>query len=157
MRKDAQSEDELFLGSYTGWNTPEQAVLSKVIDDEVRIISDIEGLTGQESAVLELAGTANGKLYGQSLGLNDNSRFFEIDSENGTVLAEWELGIGTGSGFTFAMWKNEVWLFPSTGLNGAAEVYRFDPDRNDLEYNMTIPHTLVGAAAPTCSDVGTGS
>ena len=156
MREDANSPDVLFLGSFYGWGSPEQAVLTKVTDKDLDLIAEIDGFTGY-SASLELAGTSDGRLYGQSFGLGENSRFIEIDPKTADVIKEWELPIETGSGFTFATWKDDVWFFPSTGTNGNAEIYTFDPDNEDFEYLMELPYTMVGSAAPTCADENTGS
>ena len=156
MREDGNAEDVLFLGSYYGWNSPEQAVLTKIENEQIELIGEVEGFTGYAGS-LELAGTSTGRMFGQSFGLGENSRFIEMNPNTAEVLVEWALPIETGSGFTFAFWNSEVWFFPSTGTNGNAEVYRFDPLTEDFQFNMELPYKMVGAAAPTCADENSGS
>jgi hypothetical protein len=156
MRMDEESPDILYFGSYFGWNSPEQAVLSYLDGNSVAIAGEIPGVTGYSSC-LELAGTTDGRMFAQSLGVGESSHFIELDPGTGDVIENWDLGIESGNAFTFAMLKGEAWLFPSIGPNNHSMIYRFDPDTQEIEFHLELQTTMLGAAAPTCSSDSTGS
>jgi len=156
MRPDPEAEDQLFFSSYTTQTSPNQGILSSLVNQQIQIVGEIPGFTGLES-IMELAGNAKGQLFGQSFANSRPSRLLELNPYTGEILEEHDLGIPSGSAFTFALLDDTAWMFLSTGPNNVSELYRYQPDRHELEYVKTLSHTILGSAAPTCSDSDNGS
>lgn len=156
MKQDVDSEDQLFFSSYLGNTNPRQGVLTSIVQGSVVVVGEIPGFTGN-GAVMELAGSANGRLFGQSFAVGDSSHFIELNPYTGDVLDDYALGIESGNAFTFSIIEGYAWMFLATGNGGVSEIYRYDPDSHDLDYIKTLNTTMLGSAAPTCASTESGS
>ncbi|MEC7986692.1 MAG: hypothetical protein VX278_16105, partial [Myxococcota bacterium] len=155
MRED--DTDRLYLGSFYGdppyGSNPTQSVLSTIDENGIEIVGNISGLTGL-SATTEIAGTNDGRLFVQSFGAD--SQFLEVDPYNGSIKQQWDLDISiSGYGFTFALWDDDVWFFPSSA-SGYTQLYRFNIQDGSVELVRSFSETMVGAAAPTCAPSNVG-
>ena len=156
MRTDEDAEDQMFFSSYYSLSSPRQGVLTSLVQNQLAVVGEIPGFVGN-SAVMELAGSADGRIFGQSFGVGEGSHFVELSPYTGDVLSDVDLGIESGNAFTFAILDGYAWMFLATGASGVSEIFRYSPAPDDLEYIKTLSTTMVGAAAPTCSADGSGS
>ena len=79
----------------------------------------------------------------------------ELDPYSGDILDSWALGINSGGGFTFSLWEDDVWLFPSKE-DDTTDLYRFGMQDESMELITSFPHVMVGAASPTCASADAG-
>ena len=156
MRMGPDTEDQLFFSSYLSNTSPRQGVLTSLVHNDIAVVGEIPGFQGN-SAVMELAGSADGRIFGQSFGVGEGSHFVELNPYTGEVLADVDLQIESGNAFTFAILDGFAWMFLSTGLGEVSEVFRYNVDTQELEYVKTLNTTMLGSAAPTCSAEGNGS
>ena len=106
---------------------------------------------------MELAGSADGRLFGQSFAVGDSSHFIELDPYTGDVISDYDLGIESGNAFTFSIIEGMAWMFLSTGPGGVSEILQYNPDSHDLIRVKTLNTTMLGSAAPTCASDESGS
>ena len=156
MRMGPDTEDQLFFSSYLSNTSPRQGILTSLVQNSIAVVGEIPGFEGN-SAVMELAGSADGRIFGQSFAVGEGSHFVELNPYTGEVLSDVDLQIESGNAFTFALLDGEAWMFLSTGYGGASEVFRYNVDTHDLEYIKTLGSTMLGSAAPTCSAEENGS
>jgi|GEM_PF-2714948 len=156
MRVDEDAQDQLFFSSYFENSTERQGALTSLVQNQLAVVGEIPGFVGN-GAVMELAGSATGRIFGQSFAVGESSHFVELDPYTGDVIQDTDLGIESGNAFTFSILDGHAWMFLSTGINGYSEVFRYNPDTDDLEYIKTLSTTMLGSAAPTCSSDSNGS
>lgn len=156
MRTGEEAPDQLFFSSYFSLSANRQGILTSLVQNELAVVGEIPGFVGN-GAVMELAGSADGRIFGQSFAVGESSHFIELDHYTGDVLSDVELGIESGNAFTFAIIDGYAWMFLATGAGGVSEVFRYEPDLNELEYIKTLNTTMLGSAAPTCSSGSNGS
>ena len=156
MRTDEDAQDQLFFSSYLEDGFERQGALTSLVQNQLTVVGEIPGFVGN-GAVMELAGSATGRIFGQSFAMGETSHFVELNPYTGEVLQDTDLGIETGNAFTFSILEEYAWMFLSTGNYGYSEVFRYHPDSNDLEYIKTLSTTMLGSAAPTCSENSSGS
>lgn len=102
----------------------------------------------------ELTGNGAGDLFGFYSGDPTRPRdsfIMQIDKASATILAEDVLpGVDQGSGWAFAFWGGDFWLFTSPN-NRASRVLRFRPSDKSLSAVAEYPGVIVGAGVSTCA------
>lgn len=156
MRTGEEAPDQLFFSSYYNQTANRQGLLTSLVQNQLAVVGEIPGFVGN-GAVMELAGSSTGRVFGQSFAVGESSHFVELNPYTGDVLSDVELGIESGNAFTFAIIDDYAWMFLATGAGGVSEVFRYEPDLNELEYVKTLNTTMLGSAAPTCTSGSNGS
>jgi len=103
----------------------------------------------------ELTGTGDGRLFGlYSKGIfggNGPPTFIgEIDTTTGALVAEKRFDdVELGSGWAFAFWGGDFYMFTAPG--GTTEVTRYRPADNSTTVVASLPQRIVGAGVSTCA------
>ncbi|AKV04798.1 hypothetical protein AKJ09_11461 [Labilithrix luteola] len=108
-----------------------------------------ETLVGTASTGLgELTGTGAGTLYGF---LRAGNRIVRLDKKTGSILETYRPDVEIGSGWAFAHWGGDFWLFTAP-RNARTTVSRYSPATNTT--TVMIEDTgmlIVGAGSSTCA------
>ena len=107
----------------------------------------------------ELTGTGDGRLfafYNKStdpmLGNQPPSFIGEIDTTNAHVIAETPFPtVGQGTGWAFAFWGGDFYMFTSPTQSSGSDVTRWRPSDNSVTVVTSLPSKIVGAGVSTCA------
>lgn len=97
----------------------------------------------------ELTGTGDGRLFAFYGEEGSSSRVGQVDKVAGSILAEDRLTIDQGSGWAFAFWGGDFYLF--TGQAGGSVVTRYDPMARQESPYSSYGSVIVGAGVSTCA------
>jgi hypothetical protein len=98
----------------------------------------------------ELTGTGAGELYGFYATSMNDSAIGRIDKTTAHVMPEAMLpGVGQGSGWAFAFWGGDFYLF--TAPSGTTVVTRYRPADGSIVPVARIDQEIVGAGVSTCA------
>lgn len=99
----------------------------------------------------ELTGTGDGRLFAFYTKPRESGSYVgEVDPRTARVLGENRLGtVNQGSGWAFAFWGGDFYLFTSPGAG--SRVTRFRPADNSVTELTTLPTMIVGAGVSTCA------
>lgn len=120
---------------------------------------DLQSLTatpvGSQTQLPEMTGTGNAELWG-FMPEATTARIVKFDKTTGAALTTYtrnELA-GTGSGYAFAHWGGDFWVFLYKSGQASTTVYQIDGATGALE-GMTpaTGRTIVGAGVSTCAPV----
>jgi hypothetical protein len=138
------SKDEsLYLADYTGGG------LAKL--DTATMKVSMVGPYDQISSAAELTGTGDARLYGFFQG--NPIVIAQIDKSNAHIIDEAPQPlVDIGSGWAFAFWGGDFWLF--TAPLGTSQIQRYSPNDDTTETVKTgIADVIVGAGVSTCAPV----
>ena len=153
MRADANSPDVLYASGIS--ETNQQAYLGVQVGNSISVVGSIAGISGQGNNIIDLAGTADGRLFGlRPSGVQ--SALTQIDPNSATPEQEWLLDIPAPNGWSFVSLFGEFWTFTSE-QGASTAVHWFDPETEQLAEQDTLPFQVVGAALPTCAPETAGS
>lgn len=101
----------------------------------------------------ELTGTGDGRLYGFYTKNGATGSFIgEIDKLTARVVGETQLrGVDQGSGWAFAYWGGDFFLFTDPDGAQASRVTRFRPSDNSTSVVANLGTLVVGAGVSTCA------
>lgn len=101
----------------------------------------------------ELTGTGDGRLYGfYTKGGQVGSFIGEIDKRNARVIGETQLrNVDQGSGWAFAAWGGDFYLFTDPDGVQASRVTRYRPSDNSTTVIANLGTLIVGAGVSTCA------
>ncbi len=122
---------------------------------DLSIIGDIDAPT---PANMELTGTGDGRLFGMVLdvrNLRDIIVSIELlDASTGSSIERHVVPLEARSGFAFAQWGGDFWLF-TEARDGSARVAQFRIETNTViqtvDTPLDVPGTIVGAGVSTCA------
>ena len=153
MREGPESPDVLFVSGVSEVDL--QAYLGVQNGNGVGIIGAIDGIAGAGNNIIDLAGTADGRLFGLRPS-GTQSALTEITPGDASPVTEWMLDIPAPNGWSFVALFGEFWTFTSeSGAN--TQVHWFDPETETLSHRDSLPFQTVGAALPTCAPESSGS
>lgn len=102
-----------------------------------------------EQQICELTGTGAGELYGYCpTNMNMNSHLIQIDPMTAKVLSSHPFSFSIGTGYAFAFWGGDFWIFHGTGTS---TVTKYDPMTKMESTAGTAPILIVGAGVSTCA------
>jgi hypothetical protein len=101
----------------------------------------------------ELTGTGDGRLYGFYTKENAVGSFIgEIDKQSARVVGETQLrDVDQGSGWAFAYWGGDFYLFTDPDGSQASRVTRYRPSDNSTAVVANLGTLVVGAGVSTCA------
>lgn len=101
----------------------------------------------------ELTGTGDGRLYGfYTKGGSTGSFIGEIDKRTARLVGETQLRtVDQGSGWAFAAWGGDFYLFTDPDGVQASRVTRFRPSDNSTTVVANLGTLVVGAGVSTCA------
>jgi hypothetical protein len=107
----------------------------------------------------ELTGTGDGRLFAfynkqtNPQGGNAPPSFIgEIDTNNAHVIAETAFPtVGQGTGWAFAFWGGDFYMFTSPTQSAGSDVTRWRPSDNSVNVVASLPSKIVGAGVSTCA------
>jgi hypothetical protein len=101
----------------------------------------------------ELTGTGDGRLYGFYTKENAVGSFIgEIDKQTARVVGETQLrDVDQGSGWAFAYWGGDFYLFTDPDGSQASRVTRYRPSDNSTAVVANLGTLVVGAGVSTCA------
>ncbi len=139
-KDDSETGESLFMGGNGLWKTDPRTL-------EVQHIGEAKPL----SAVFELSGTGDGKLFGWGAG---NGILGRLDLVSGNVL-EWEQTNVVGRDWAFAQWGGDFWLFVQLDRGEgfkSTSVVRYSPlTRTSAVVVEDAGMIVVGAGSSTCA------
>lgn len=129
-----------------------------VIDTSTLTISTIGDIDAPTPANMELTGTGDGRLFGMVLDVRNLRNIIVtielLDVSTGGTLERKQVPLQARSGFAFAHWGGDFWLF-TEAPDGSARVARFDWETGTVEQTvdtpLEVPGTIVGAGVSTCA------
>lgn len=110
---------------------------------------------GTQTSLPEMTGTGNAELWGFMPDAT-NARVVQFDKTNGAALKTYMLPTlaGTMSGYAFAHWGGDFWVFLIKGGELSTTVYQVDGATGTIEGTTpTTGRTIVGAGVSTCAPV----
>lgn len=101
----------------------------------------------------ELTGTGDGRLYAFYTKNRQTGSFIgEIEKTSGQVVGETRLPtVDQGSGWAFAAWGGDFYLFTDPEQVGGSRVTRFRPSDNSTSIIANLGTLVVGAGVSTCA------
>jgi hypothetical protein len=141
------AEETLFVG---GGQTQTQAsyTLAK-LDTMTMTASPI----GTQTQLPEMTGNAKAELWGFMPDAT-NARVVQFDKTNGSALKTYNLPTlaGTMTGYAFAHWGGDYWVFLIKNSEPATSVYQVDGATGMIKSTTpTQGRTIVGAGVSTCA------
>lgn len=136
------SEDEtLYVADYNGTG------LAKI--DTAALALSVVGPWDKLTGAAELTGTGDSRLFGFFNGFP--IIIAEIDKTNGHILTQApQPTINIGSGWAFAFWGGDFWLF--TSPTGQTQIDRYRPsDGTTTTVKTGLGTNIVGAGVSTCA------
>jgi len=135
------NEETLYVADYLGKG------LAKINTSTLTlsVVGPWDKLTG----AAELTGTGDARLYGF---YNDLPIIVaEIDKSNGKILSQApQPSVTVGSGWAFAFWGGDFWLF--TSPTGSSQIDRYRPaDGTTTTVKTGLGTNIVGAGVSTCA------
>ncbi|RLB45520.1 MAG: hypothetical protein DRJ42_29735 [Deltaproteobacteria bacterium] len=153
------TEERLFITAEGGWWMDGLAYRRLgAIDTSTLGLSIIGDIDAPTPANMELTGTGDGRLFGMVLdvrNLRDIIVSIELlDAATGGTLERKVAPIEARSGFAFAQWGGDFWLF-TEAPDESARVVQFDFDAGTVvqtvDVTLDVPGTIVGAGVSTCA------
>ena len=140
----AGSESEtLYVGDYNGKG------LARI--DTQSLSLSVVGPWDELTGVAELTGTGDARLFGF---FNYNPIIIaEIDKSSGNILSQApQPSVSIGSGWAFAFWGGDFWLF--TSPSGDSQIQQYRPSTGTTTVVKTgLGTNIVGAGVSTCAPV----
>ncbi len=101
----------------------------------------------------ELTGTGDGRLYGfYTKGGQAGSFIGEIDKRTARIVGETQLrDVDQGSGWAFAAWGGNFYLFTDPDGVQASRITRYRPSDNSVSVVANLGTLIVGAGVSTCA------
>lgn len=129
-----------------------------IIDTSTLGLSIVGELGAPTPANMELTGTGDGRLFGMVLDVRDLRNIVVtielLDADDATTLESKIVPLEARSGFAFAQWGGDFWLF-TEAPDGQARVAQFDWDGGTVvtttDTMLDVPGTIVGAGVSTCA------
>lgn len=153
MRNGENSPDVLYVSGMS--NLDQQVYLGIQAGNTVSIIGNVDGIGGVGNNIMDLAGTADGQLFGLRPSGNQ-SALTEITPSDAMPVNDWILDVPAPQGWSFVTLFEEFWTFTSES-GSSTEVHQFNPNTEVLYHQNTLPFQTVGAAMPTCAPESSGS
>ena len=155
-------EEKLYITATGGWYGPPGEPYRKLaaIDTDSLLIDMVGNLEAPTPANMELTGTGDGRLFGMIVDVRDLSNLIisvdQLNPDTGATIATKIVPLDAKSGFAFAHWGGDFWLF--TGApDGKARVLQFDFDNGavvqTVDVELGFPGTIVGAGVSTCAPI----
>lgn len=154
------SEERLYITAEGDWyrdeTTPWRRLLS--IDTGALTVTTIGELEAPTPANMELTGTGDSRLFGMVIDVR-NIRALVVtiellDADTGATLERKRVDLDARSGFAFAQWGGDFWLF-TEAPDGSARVARFDWETGEIvdtiDTPLEVPGTIIGAGVSTCA------
>jgi hypothetical protein len=110
---------------------------------------------GNQPALPEMTGNGNAELWG-FMPETSNARVVQFDKTNGTIVKEFSQPMlaGTMSGYAFAHWGGDYWVFLQKAGETSTKVYQIDGMAGGIKtITPTTSRTIVGAGVSTCAPV----
>jgi hypothetical protein len=131
-----------------------------VIDTSTLQIEIVGDLEAPVPANMELTGTGDGRLFGMVLDVRNLSNIIvsvdELNADTAATLSSKTVPLEANSGFAFAHWGGDFWLFTEAD-DGKARVAQFDFDNGVIEQTVDIDlgvaGSIVGAGVSTCAPI----
>ena len=154
------TEERLYITATGSWyrdeTTPYRRLLS--IDTGAYVVSDIGALEAPTPANMELTGTGDGRLFGMVVDVRDLRNLVItvelLDADTAATLERKRVNLEARSGFAFAQWGGDFWLF-TEAPDGSARVARFDWETGEvidtIDTALEVPGTIIGAGVSTCA------
>lgn len=153
MRDGENSPDVLYVSGVS--ELDQQAYLGIQNGNGLSVIGAVDGIGGVGNNIIDLAGTADGQLFGLRPS-GSQSALTEISPSDASPIHDWMLDIPAPNGWSFVSLFGAFWTFTSeAGAN--TEVHQWNPDGEILHHYNTLPFQTVGAAMPTCAPESSGS
>jgi len=110
---------------------------------------------GNQPALPEMTGNGKAELWG-FMPEASNARIVQFDKTNGSIIKEFSQPMlaGTMSGYAFAHWGGDYWVFLQKGGETSTKVYQIDGVGGGIKtITPTTGRTIVGAGVSTCAPV----
>jgi hypothetical protein len=110
---------------------------------------------GTQTQLPEMTGTGNAELWGFMPDAS-NARVVQFDKATGAILTNYMLPTlaGTNTGYAFAHWGGDFWVFLIKNAEPSTTVYQVDGTTGVIEGTTpTTGRTIVGAGVSTCAPV----
>lgn len=110
---------------------------------------------GNQPALPEMTGNSKAELWG-FMPEASTARVVQFDKTNGSIIKEFAepMLAGTMSGYAFAHWGGDYWVFLQKGGETSTKVYQIDGVAGGIKtITPTTGRTIVGAGVSTCAPV----
>lgn len=154
--------EKLFITATGSWFGPPEEPYRKlaVIDTQTLQLEMVGNLEAPTPANMELTGTGDGRLFGMVLDVRDLRNIIvsvdELNPDTGATILRKVVPLDAKSGFAFAHWGGDFWLFTEAD-DGKARVLQFDFDGGQVvqtvDTDLGFDGTIVGAGVSTCAPI----
>lgn len=141
------SEETLFVGG--GMTQMQSSYTLAKLDTQTLTASPI----GMQTQLPEMTGNAKAELWGFMPDAS-NARVVQFDKATGAALETYNLPTlaGTMTGYAFAHWGGDYWVFLIKNSEPATSVYQVDGATGMIKSTTpTTGRTIVGAGVSTCA------
>ncbi|MFT5353627.1 MAG: hypothetical protein ACI9KE_000827 [Polyangiales bacterium] len=155
------SAERLYITATGTWWTGAPEIAYRrlaVIDTSALSVETIGELEAPTPANMELTGTGDGRLFGMVVDVrnlrNVITTIEELDPTTGATMASQTVPVEAQSGFAFAQWGGDFWLFTANDSEEARVIqFRFEDASvvNMIDTDLEVPGTIIGAGVSTCA------